>query len=755
MDRSDGIPMAAVEGRRNVRRRSRGWKGVGAALGVLALLWSGSVLRAQDEPAAPREEFAEETTVTVVEVPVQVLRDGEPVSGLTAEDFVIYDEGERRPVTYFEAVDLREVVAGSIDAAGSIAGDEAADENVPATARRRFLLFFDLDFTAAPYIARAQEAALHLVREGLRPTDLVGVAFFNGRQGGSSVIGFTSDREEVVLALEELGRLLGAGGERPAKGEQAAGRARDALGLTFGGWNVAAADIGRAAVAERSLADETLDWVPRGGGGKGRPDPTEVIMDMAAFAEEDMRQSRAAKASALMATLHDLARRTRFLEGAKHLLLFSQGFESYLYTEEGQSWLHTEIEGTVEELRRAGWVLHGIETAAAAGGFAPLQKRETLSLLARSTGGELHARSNDLAGALEQVLERTSVTYVVGFQTGEIPMDGSFRRLRVELAEGAGGGRLLHRTGYFTPRASRSGDGETWAAEAGELLLTADEIDELGTAMVAAPLRLTAGGARVPVLVEIGGAGLAAAAGAGAGGAPVRTELHVYAFDAGGGVTASQSRQLLLDPSRLPDPSGGFKVVEEIELPPGEHQVRVLVRAADTGRVALRTASVTVPAGPAEPGSPLLLPPIFVQGAGEPWLLVREAPPGPGEGEAEGGETDFPFVFQGRRFLPAAAPSIAEGGGTVVLVLGYGLPENGEGLRVRVVDLAGETAQGAELGLVGREQGLLGAADAVALQLATAGLEPGYYVVEVGIPGQAPWTRGGRFQVAQAAPEPE
>ena len=79
----------------------------------------------------------------------------------------------------------------------------------PAAARRHFLLFFDLDFTEPTFIGEAQQAALHLVRDGLEPTDLVGVAFFHGRSGGSSVIGFTSDREQVIEALEELGELVG------------------------------------------------------------------------------------------------------------------------------------------------------------------------------------------------------------------------------------------------------------------------------------------------------------------------------------------------------------------------------------------------------------------------------------------------------------------------------------------------------------------------------------------------------------------
>ena len=47
--------------------------------------------------AADRQGFAEVTEVTAVEIPVQVVRNGEPVRGLTAADFEIW-EGRKQQV---------------------------------------------------------------------------------------------------------------------------------------------------------------------------------------------------------------------------------------------------------------------------------------------------------------------------------------------------------------------------------------------------------------------------------------------------------------------------------------------------------------------------------------------------------------------------------------------------------------------------------------------------------------------------------
>ena len=47
-------------------------------------------------------------TVVAVEIPVRVLRDGQPVRGLTAENFAVFDEGEPREITSFDVLDLED-----------------------------------------------------------------------------------------------------------------------------------------------------------------------------------------------------------------------------------------------------------------------------------------------------------------------------------------------------------------------------------------------------------------------------------------------------------------------------------------------------------------------------------------------------------------------------------------------------------------------------------------------------------------------
>ena len=97
---------------------------------------------------AQDQGFAETTEVIAVEVPVQVVRDGEPVRGLTAEDFEIYEGRKKMPVTGFE-----------VRRPGDARGHAAAAARLPAAARRHFLLLFDLSFSEPKSVVRAREAA--------------------------------------------------------------------------------------------------------------------------------------------------------------------------------------------------------------------------------------------------------------------------------------------------------------------------------------------------------------------------------------------------------------------------------------------------------------------------------------------------------------------------------------------------------------------------------------------------------------------
>ncbi len=704
----------------NPRNRS-GWRLLLAASLLLAV----PCRAASPRPEEPRT-FSGETTVLNVEVPVQVLRDGKPVRGLTAENFRVYDEKEPREIVGFETIDLEESTAATVHPGPA---PDADATRVPVAARRHFLLLFDLDFSDKAYLVRAEQAAHELVEGGLKPEDLVAVAFFSGRAGVSSVLGFTPDRSQVLAALDKLARLLGQ--ETPPRSGRSAPETResDGLGMTAGDWQAVVPDVSAAAARERSLAEETLGWMGsagRGGGGKAGGLDGETIEDMADYAVEDMRQKRAAKASALVDALRALADGTRFVEGQKHLLLFSLGFESTLYLGDGGSWLLDEMRKAIDRFRQTGWVIDAIAGEGLDTGQRKAQ-REALFYLARETGGTLVDSGNDLSVSMARVLLQTSVTYLLTLRTPELPEDGSFRRLRVELEGVPGRARVIHRAGYFLPEPFSRMSPEERRQQTAELLLSGKEVQELGAGVFTGPLEVdpATGTARVPAVIELGRDALDAEP----ADRPVSLDIRVYAFDSEERVAGLLAQRVTVPREKLADAPAGLKFFGEIELPGGSYEIRALVQSLETGRVTATRSALEVPAaGQASP----LLEPLFVQGPDEHWLLMRQAPgadaAGRDEQEAAGA---FPFVLGSESYLPAVHGAVAPGDEARLVVMGYGLPAGAIRVESRVEGATGRVLDRGKLEFLGRDQGDGGRPDQLVLGFAPQGLEPGDYTLDL------------------------
>ena len=132
----------------------------------------------------------------MVEVPVNVVdKDGHPVEGLTAEDFEVYDDGKRQPVTGFEVLDQRKPL--QITAPG--------DNPINPAASRRFLLLFDLSFSSVRGIVAARRSARDFVVTRMKELDTAAVATYSVETGIRLLIPFTGDRTQLASAIETLG----------------------------------------------------------------------------------------------------------------------------------------------------------------------------------------------------------------------------------------------------------------------------------------------------------------------------------------------------------------------------------------------------------------------------------------------------------------------------------------------------------------------------------------------------------------------
>jgi VWFA-related protein len=586
----------------------------------------GLLLLAAPLAAGTPPTYSDVTEVNVVEIPVQVLIDGKPVRDLKADNFAVYQDKGKQLITGFEAVDLYAIP------------DDKAQE-VPVPARRHFLLLFDLAFSEPKAIVQARRAAKDLLA-GLHPSDLAAVATYSGSRGSELVLGFTSDRAQIETAIDSLGlpELVDRTTVDPLRifvEELRRELGEDTVKESEG------ADFNTPLHAMRRLGDEyMLDILEQG-------------LRSSQSADTEVQKN---KVAALTRSFTDLARLMRSVNGRKHVVYLSEGYDSSLLLgttdenmnrdnsearDKGEFWkIDTQqrfgsagalqdIEAMLEELRRADCTVQAVDIAGLRGtsgsqgalGYERKGGKESLFQMARDTGGELYENFNDLSSAMGKMLERTGVTYVLTIQP-ETPPDGAWHQLKVELRGLPRGARVVHRPGYYAPKPfAQLSRMERMLMTAGQVL-AGEEGGQVRASVRTAAIPAGDGTADVPVLVEIDGPSLLHLH----QGNDLPAEIYVYVMNDKGQVKDYIAQTLALDLFKVEAKllQAGLRFYGHLELPPGSYKARVLVRNGRTGFHGLRVVPLEVPAfGDAEP---VKSPPFFSETPGGEWLVVREAP---------------------------------------------------------------------------------------------------------------------------------
>jgi VWFA-related protein len=154
------------------------------------------VSREQQPPQQQPPVFRGGVTIVTLDV-TAVDKDGRPVKGLKADDFVVTLEGQQRPV---QTVDFIEFGSGvsSVPAAGATATGKAA----PSSKReRRVVVFLFDDLSVKPGASKGLMVAAERTLAQFGPDDLVGVAVTSGLVKS---VNPTTDREAVRAMLSKL-----------------------------------------------------------------------------------------------------------------------------------------------------------------------------------------------------------------------------------------------------------------------------------------------------------------------------------------------------------------------------------------------------------------------------------------------------------------------------------------------------------------------------------------------------------------------
>jgi VWFA-related protein len=166
---------------------------------------------------AQLEQYVESIEVRVTNLDVVVTdRSGKPVTGLTREDFEIYEDGKLQPLTnFYEIRDTSEARAIRRDD-GVVA---PAPPDVPADVRRRRVLFFIDNYSIETFRRTEVTKGIDRFLERLlQPGDEAAVATWN--RGLKLRQPFTSDRAAVQAAIRALNNASTGGSSMHTEADQ-------------------------------------------------------------------------------------------------------------------------------------------------------------------------------------------------------------------------------------------------------------------------------------------------------------------------------------------------------------------------------------------------------------------------------------------------------------------------------------------------------------------------------------------------------
>jgi VWFA-related protein len=572
--------------------------------------------------SAASAQVRETIDVHLVEVPVTVVdRSGSPVRGLTAANFELVDQGTKRAIVNFEAIDFE---------------SEAIRSASPLnpSARRNFILLFDLSFSSPAGRKKAQEAARNFIAKGMGRRDLAAVATIDVDRGFRMVTALTTDRNLLGSAIANPRTFVS-----PDPLRIAGSNVLDAV----------APDTG-------SRADVNAN--------------DDFAADIARGEKKLNDQYNRTRIERQLHLLSDLGRTLRVLPGRKQLILFSEGFDPRLVrgrdarstadelddvsqTMSGNVWrvdtdarygssmTMTLLDEMSRTLRGSDIVLHAVDIQGVRvqndENGARINSNDALHLLSRPTGGEVFKNSNDVNTDLEKMLRAQNVVYVLGFRAPALN-DGRFHELKVRLT-GVQGARVFHRAGYYDSGAQSALERSLSNAE---IVLNDIAQDDIKVAALAAAFPAKNGSAQVPVVIDIGAAGLLRDSKAN----DVVAEVYVYAFDDQGVVRDRSYQRLTINGARMAG-HNGIKYFLTLTLPPGRYALKTLVRVAGTDRKGFVRTDTEVPST----NDVAVLPPMFVDDPAS-WIVVRGTAPD---------SAPYPFHINGEPFMPSAGAGVTNG----------------------------------------------------------------------------------------------
>ena len=546
------------------------------ALLLLAALAAGTAAAAQNigSNAAPGQTETYKLTLNsqlVVETVVAKDKQGKFISGLTAKDFTVTEDGAPQTIKFCEHQQFSEAVE-------PLPPQPVDDENITIYKRltrtqfapeppesnkykdRRLLaLYFDMTAMNPQDQMRALTAAEDFIRKQMTVADLVAILRFNG--GSVDVLqDFTADRNHLLSILQTL--IVG-------EGQGSADSIDDA----------SSADTG------------------------------------AAFGQDDS-EFNVFNTDRQLSALQTTARMLEQMSEKKSLIYFASGLR--LNGVDNIAQLHATIDAAV----RAGVSFWPVDARGLVAG-APLgdasqgnagnagmyngtaaqaetdrfqQSQDTMYSLAADTGGKPLFDNNDLTRGIVQAQRAISDYYIVGYYTTNTAQNGRFRRVKITV-DAPSDAALSYREGYYANKEFAKFNEVDKERQLEDALMLGDPITDLTVAMEIDYFQLNRAEYYVPIVVKIPGRELALAKRFGAEHTVIDFVCEIK--DEAGGYTISNVRDnvdiKLSDATALELAKRPIEYDSGFTLLPGRYSIKFLARDDETGRIGTYQTEFIIP----------------------------------------------------------------------------------------------------------------------------------------------------------------
>ena len=473
---------------------------------------------------------------------------GQPVTDLSKDDFILYDNGKEKLLTEFEnhTMSLPAEKKGPEPVV-----ENKPEEKVPAPQpllNRIFLYLFDLVFTDQGGFKLAREAALRSLEKELEPDMLVGVLTFSGGRVLNVLHQPDRDREGARRAIESI-------------------QAKDIMPLAPSRFLDSQFQIATSGAA--------YDSYSRSGPGR---------------MSDDVMVGKIVSSNFIW-SMQSLAQALRYIQGKKIILLYSNGIHpAYIgrgaYVDNGNAHLGRDYEQLCRQLADANASVFPVDTEdnfyleypETAKGIPSLRE------MASKTGGQYTGTIYAAPNHIEKIETLTAAYYVLGYPVPE-SWDGKYHEIKVKVKRP--GCRVIFQPGYFNQKPFSSFSELEKKIHLVDVALSPKPLsgEPLRFAMEA-QVKSPAPPNNIQIIARLRLEELGEVVG-------LRVEAVSLLFDQLDQIV--DSRRIELDLTRPEYRQKPLSIQSELSAKPGTYKCRLVIRNMETGKSAVAAASVTIP----------------------------------------------------------------------------------------------------------------------------------------------------------------